>query len=176
MGVAPGKPLKRVFAADETATIALGASLARALASVCQNAVQPFVIFLQGDLGAGKTTLARAVLRGLGVRGPVRSPTYTLMERYPLSEGCALHMDLYRLGDPEELEFLGLRDEPGPGEIMLVEWPHRGERHLPAADMQIELAADSEQSGKQADGRWLAASAATGAGQQVLAQWQRQML
>ncbi len=166
--------MKRVFAQDEQATQALGAGLARALGTICGSNPQPFVIFLLGDLGAGKTTLVRAVLRALGVRGAVRSPTYTLMERYPLAEGSALHMDLYRLGDPEELEFLGLRDESGPGEIMLVEWPQRGARHLPAADLLIELAAGSGATAdatEPAEGRWLTVTAATGPGERVVSGW-----
>ncbi len=166
--------MSRVLATDESATQALGAGLARALAGRAAKDPQPFVIFLTGDLGAGKTTLVRAILRALGVDSAVRSPTYTLMERYPLSRGSALHMDLYRLGDPEELEFLGLRDDPVPGEIMLVEWPGQGERHLPAADLCIELAAaesPEDDAGAPTQRRWLEVTAQSDRGAAVLTAW-----
>lgn len=100
------------------------------------------VVYLHGDLGAGKSTLARAMLRALGVRGAIRSPTYTLVERYPLgttpSCGEAFHLDLYRIGDAAELEFLGL--DPAEGGLWLVEWPERGASGLPPADLQVDLA------------------------------------
>lgn len=116
---------------DSDATDALG----RALASV-----QPpgAVVYLHGDLGAGKSTLARAWLRALGVEGPIRSPTYTLVERYAVPDGEALHLDLYRIGGAGELEFLGL-DDLKPA-LWLVEWPERGRGGLPAQDLQVELA------------------------------------
>lgn len=99
------------------------------------------VVYLHGDLGAGKSTLARALLRGLGVVGPVRSPTYTLVERYPLGQDAeALHLDLYRIGAPGELEYLGL-DESGAA-LWLVEWPERGGDALPAADLHVHLELD----------------------------------
>jgi len=96
------------------------------------------VVHLQGDLGAGKSTLARAMLRALGVTGAIRSPTYTLVERYPLADGgAALHLDLYRIGDAGELEFLGLDDAEAA--LWLIEWPERGGAHLPAPDLLIAL-------------------------------------
>jgi tRNA threonylcarbamoyladenosine biosynthesis protein TsaE len=113
--------------------------LARSLA---QTAPTPAVVHLQGDLGAGKSTLARGWLRTLGVTGVIRSPTYTLVERYPLSAGEALHLDLYRIGDGAELEFLGLDDTDAV--LWLVEWPERGGRSLPAADLRIGLAIEGE--------------------------------
>jgi tRNA threonylcarbamoyladenosine biosynthesis protein TsaE len=101
------------------------------------------VVHLRGDLGAGKSTLARALLRALGVTGAIRSPTYTLVERYPLSDGSdALHLDLYRIGDPGELEFLGVDAEEGA--LWLVEWPERGGSALPPADLDLELAIAGE--------------------------------
>ena len=111
------------FLPDTEATDALGRALA---------ATQPpqAVVYLHGDLGAGKSTLARAWLRALGVEGPIRSPTYTLVERYPIPGGEALHLDLYRIGGAGELEFLGL-DEAGAA-LWLVEWPERGAGALPA--------------------------------------------
>jgi len=98
------------------------------------------VVHLQGDLGAGKSTLARAWLRALGVTGTVRSPTYTLVERYPVDGGEALHLDLYRIGDAGELDFLGLDDIDAA--LWLVEWPERGAAALPPADLEIHLAID----------------------------------
>ncbi|MGH8027268.1 MAG: tRNA (adenosine(37)-N6)-threonylcarbamoyltransferase complex ATPase subunit type 1 TsaE, partial [Pseudoxanthomonas sp.] len=89
------------------------------------------VVHLHGDLGAGKSTLARALLRALGVEGAIRSPTYTLVERYPIPEGEAWHLDLYRIGDAGELDFLGLDDAVAT--LWLVEWPERGGSALPKA-------------------------------------------
>jgi len=94
---------------------------------------------LQGDLGAGKSTTARALLRELGVAGAIRSPTYTLVERYPLADGSeAWHLDLYRIGGAGELDFLGL--DEGSASLWLVEWPERGAGALPATDLRLELA------------------------------------
>ena len=114
--------------------------LAHALA---QTAPRPAVVLLQGDLGAGKSTLARGWLRALGVSGAIRSPTYTLVERYPLAEGGeALHLDLYRIGDGAELEFLGLDDADAA--LWLIEWPERGGDALPPPDLRIALAIEGE--------------------------------
>ena len=121
---------------DADATEALGARLAQTLPSRA-------VVYLHGDLGAGKSTLARALLRALGVTGTIRSPTYTLVEQYPLATGgMALHLDLYRIGDPGELEFLGL--DPAETRLWLVEWPERGQGGLPAADLDVLLAVEGE--------------------------------
>lgn len=96
------------------------------------------VVYLHGDLGAGKSTLARSLLRALGVTGAIRSPTYTLVERYPLAAGGeALHLDLYRIADAGELEFLALSDADAV--LWLVEWPDRGSGALPAADLHVWL-------------------------------------
>lgn len=100
---------------------------------------QPAVVALSGPLGAGKSSLARAMLRALGVTGAVRSPTYTLLERYAVPGGEALHLDLYRIGAASELQFLGL-DDAGDAILWLVEWPERGVGALPAFDLRIELA------------------------------------
>lgn len=97
------------------------------------------VVFLHGDLGAGKSTLARALLRALGVTGPIKSPTYTLIERYALADGDAAHLDLYRIAAAGELDFLGL-DELASARLWLVEWPERGAGSLPAADLDVFLA------------------------------------
>jgi tRNA threonylcarbamoyladenosine biosynthesis protein TsaE len=116
---------------DADATNALGEALAR-------TRPPRGVIHLHGDLGAGKSTLARALLRELGVAGAIRSPTYTLVERYPLASGGeAWHLDLYRIGDGAELEFLGLDSDEAT--LWLVEWPERGGHFLPAADLRLDM-------------------------------------
>lgn len=128
----------RLHLADADATDALGAALAAARAPANAPALH---VHLHGDLGAGKSTLARALLRALGVQGAIRSPTYTLVERYPLADGGeAWHLDLYRIGDAGELEFLGL--DGGEATLWLIEWPERGRGWLPPADLRIDLAVD----------------------------------
>lgn len=99
----------------------------------------PFTLYFQGDLGTGKTTLVRGILRGLGHAGPVRSPTYTLLEPYELGAMHLYHLDLYRLGDPEELEYLGLRDLLDGRSLLCVEWPERGRGALPTPDLTIRI-------------------------------------
>jgi len=125
--------VKRLHLRGEEAQVAFGGRLAAHLEAPC-------VIYLEGDLGTGKTTLVRGVLRGLGYRGSVRSPTYTLIEPYELGGFRVFHLDLYRLGDPEELEYLGLRDLLDEDSILLVEWPERGAGALPPADLLIRIA------------------------------------
>ena len=99
------------------------------------------VVYLVGDLGAGKTTLARGFLRACGVIGPVRSPTYTLLEAYEMPAVSIVHLDLYRLLDPQELEALGLREWARPRHVWLIEWPDRGEGRLPVADLSVTMTA-----------------------------------
>ena len=98
-------------------------------------------VYLTGDLGAGKTTLTRGFLHALGVAGAVRSPTYTLVEIYETSALTALHLDLYRLADPAELDNLGLREWARAGHVWLVEWPERALDRLPPADLVVRLTA-----------------------------------
>jgi len=121
------------FLHNEPETVALGSALSGVLAPGT-------VVFLEGDLGAGKTTLTRGVLRALGHEGAVKSPTYTLCEPYLLKSGQQFcHFDLYRLSDPEELEYLGFRDYLSGDAILFIEWPSRGHGWLPAADLSISL-------------------------------------
>ena len=125
---------RSLFLDTATATEHLGAALWHAWSGETQC-----VVYLRGDLGAGKTTLVRGLLRAAGHGGPVRSPTYTLIEPYELSGCRVLHLDLYRLGDPEELEFIGLRDELGASCLILVEWPDRGRGAMPDADLVVQI-------------------------------------
>jgi len=119
--------------ADEDATMALGRRLAGMLDA------DGLVAFLHGDLGAGKTTFARAFLKALGVGERVKSPTYSLVEGYELGERQAFHLDLYRIADPGELEWLGLDSLAEPGAIVLVEWPERGAGALPPVDLALRF-------------------------------------
>lgn len=128
--------------ADEAATERLGRQLA--------GCVQlPQLIFLRGELGAGKTTLCRGLLRGLGHEGLVKSPTYTLCEPYRLAAGRCLHCDFYRLSDPEEVEYLGLREQFAGDCLLLIEWPEIAGTVLPAPDLDIALR--FERDGRAAD-------------------------
>lgn len=123
---------------DAAATEALGRALAAARPVRAHLA-------LEGDLGAGKSTLARALLRALGVSGSIRSPTYSLIERYPLADGGeAAHLDLYRLADAGELDVLGLDELEASASLWLVEWPERGGRQLPPADLAVALQVEGE--------------------------------
>ena len=130
---------------DEAATLALGASLARRLAA-------DGCVYLQGDLGAGKTTLVRGMLRGLGHEGAVKSPTYTIVEPYELGGVHIYHFDLYRLADPEELEMIGVRDYFSPDSLCLLEWPERGAGVVPSPDLTITLAVNGH--GRKATLDW----------------------
>jgi tRNA threonylcarbamoyladenosine biosynthesis protein TsaE len=131
---------RNLWLEDPAATERLGALLAA-------TAPAPAVVHLRGQLGAGKSTLARAWLRALGVTGAIRSPTYTLVERYLIPAGEALHLDLYRIGDAAELEFLGL--DGAEAMLWLIEWPERGGRGLPSPDLAVALA--MEGAGRRAE-------------------------
>ncbi len=120
---------------DVHATETLGAALAASLPPL----PAPMVVHCYGDLGAGKTTAVRAFLRALGVGGPVRSPTYTLIETYHPANLTVVHLDLYRLGSAEAVEELGLRDLARAETVFLIEWPQQGGRAVPAADVELHL-------------------------------------
>jgi tRNA threonylcarbamoyladenosine biosynthesis protein TsaE len=138
----------------EAAQEALGAQLA----AVCDGRV---LIFLEGDLGAGKTTLTRGFLRGLGHQGAVKSPTYTLIEPYLVGQRRVYHLDLYRVADPGELEYLGLRELLEEDAVLLIEWAERGEGWLPQPDLRIRIR-------HAVGGRALSLSAATATGQRII--------
>lgn len=132
--------------ADEAATVDFGRRLAAVAIPACggrgscdNRNNQATVIHLHGELGAGKTTLARGILRGCGFNGPVKSPTYTLVEPYELERGRIYHFDLYRLSDPREVEFLGAEDYFSGGSLCIFEWARHGGEAIPPADLEIEL-------------------------------------
>jgi tRNA threonylcarbamoyladenosine biosynthesis protein TsaE len=144
-----------ISAVDEAAMVRFGARLGAA----CEPGL---VIFLQGELGMGKTTLSRGFIQSLGHTGAVKSPTYTLVEPYHLRGLDVFHFDLYRLGDPEELEFMGIRDYFGDLSVCLVEWPERGLGALPSADLVITIERENT-------GRRLKCCAQTEEGKRIVA-------
>ncbi|MGH8177927.1 MAG: tRNA (adenosine(37)-N6)-threonylcarbamoyltransferase complex ATPase subunit type 1 TsaE [Steroidobacter sp.] len=119
----------------------VGRALGRALLGTASD---PVVIGIEGELGAGKTTLVAGVLASMGVSGPVRSPTYTLVEPYELPERAIYHLDLYRLADPREAEALGIRDLLNTAAVLLIEWPSRGIGMLPHTDLDLDIQYESE--------------------------------
>ena len=133
---------KTYFLPDEAATINIG----RALASVVLSKLkQGIVVYLNGDLGAGKTTLTRGFVQGMGHKGNVKSPTYTLVEPYDLGLWQVYHFDLYRLADPEELEYMGIRDYFSDNCCCFIEWPEKGVGMLTEADLIVNLIYSGEQ-------------------------------
>jgi tRNA threonylcarbamoyladenosine biosynthesis protein TsaE len=120
---------------DSGATEGLGRALARSFPGAGSGAI----VHLRGELGSGKTTCARSLLRALGVTAPVRSPTYTLVDTYSVANLTCVHVDLYRVQTTTEVEELGLRDMTGPGYLMLIEWPEKGGIAVPPADLSLLL-------------------------------------
>ncbi|HLS81996.1 MAG TPA: tRNA (adenosine(37)-N6)-threonylcarbamoyltransferase complex ATPase subunit type 1 TsaE [Steroidobacter sp.] len=160
----------------------VGAALGAALT---EAASEPVVVAMEGELGAGKTTLTAGVLAAMGVAGPIRSPTYTLIEPYEVSGRRVFHIDLYRLADPQEVEALGLRDLLIGPSVLLIEWPSRGAGALPTPDLAIHLtyeaagpadpdhrpdaAAPPASGGEPGDGRWMRVTAHSPSGARLLA-------
>lgn len=140
--------------ANEEETLAL----AKRFSEVLQT---PLVVYLKGELGAGKTAFCRGVIQALGHSGAVKSPTYTLVEPYQLKGWRIHHFDLYRLADPEELEYMGIRDYFAEDTLNFIEWPDKGYGWLPGADIEIRI----EYAG---NGRKITFSALTEAGQRII--------
>ena len=146
-------PIVTIPFADERATLAFGADLLASIQAVkgeveAQAAAaeeQAMCVYLLGDLGVGKTTLSRGLIRAAGYNGAVKSPTYTLVEPYDLASGLIYHFDLYRLSDPFELEFLGVEHYFDDGLLCLIEWPSKGVGFIPPADIAITLAEGDQQ-------------------------------
>ena len=127
------QPLEnRLFLKDESATEAFGKTLA-------ELSLGKGIITLSGDLGVGKTTLSRGLIRAFGHTGAVKSPTYTIVEPYDFSDKRIMHFDLYRLEDPEELEYLGFRDYLDDNTLCLIEWPEKAQGALPQVDLKLTL-------------------------------------
>ncbi|QPB43109.1 tRNA (adenosine(37)-N6)-threonylcarbamoyltransferase complex ATPase subunit type 1 TsaE [Rodentibacter haemolyticus] len=122
---------------DEATMLRFGKKLAETI--VQYQAERAVILYFNGDLGAGKTTLTRGMVQGLGHKGNVKSPTYTLVEEYNIAGKMIYHFDLYRLADPEELEFMGIRDYFGKNSICLIEWAEKGEGILPPADLLVNI-------------------------------------
>jgi len=139
---------------DEAATLELAGRFYQALPSGC-------LVFLRGNLGAGKTAFVRGCLRAAGHQGAVKSPTFTLVEEYSLQGRTIYHFDLYRLADPEELEWMGIRDYLRPDALCFIEWPEKGEGMLPVADVAVSITIDGT-------GRDLELSAGSALGRRVM--------
>jgi tRNA threonylcarbamoyladenosine biosynthesis protein TsaE len=151
---------QEAIGAEATRTIA--ARLAAALRHSHIAEASPVLVTLEGDLGAGKTTFVGGLLQAFGHAGPVRSPTYTLIEPYRFAGRDVHHCDLYRLRHPDELEDLGLRDLRRPGSLLLVEWPEKAEGRLGSADIEVRLGYQGP------DRRIVEIAAGSEAGRQIL--------
>jgi len=132
----------------EEAMVAVGEAIGKALAGGA-------LVYFHGNLGSGKTTLCRGVLRAWGHAGAVKSPTYTLVEPYRYGDTDIYHFDLYRLGDPEELDFIGIRDYFEQGNVCLVEWPEKGFGVLPKPDLEVFLSGGGATRQLRLEGRGL---------------------
>ena len=130
------EPQQEIFIPNEKAMMQLGAEIGDQFSD-------GGIVLLKGDLGAGKTTLVRGLLRHLDYQGIVKSPTYTLVEPYQLGSRLIYHFDLYRLGDPEELEYIGGRDYWDSNALCLIEWPEKATGYLPPADPELTISYDS---------------------------------
>jgi tRNA threonylcarbamoyladenosine biosynthesis protein TsaE len=144
-----------IWLPDEEATLALAGRLFPVLARAS-------LIFLSGDLGAGKTTFVRGCLRAAGYSGPVKSPTFTLVEEYAIAGRSIFHFDLYRIADPEELEGMGIRDYFRDDALCFIEWAERAKGFLPAPDLEIRLTVEGS-------GRRMEIQPRSGLGQGILA-------
>jgi tRNA threonylcarbamoyladenosine biosynthesis protein TsaE len=144
----------------------LTAAAARAARAWRGAAIAPLIVGLQGELGAGKTSFVRAMLQALDYSGRVPSPTYTLLEHYPVGDFSLIHLDLYRLREPAELEYLGLRDWLASSRVwVLAEWPERGGALVQALDLELELEIEAD------DSRRLIPHALSGRGRHALDVW-----
>ncbi len=149
---------------NEEAMLQFGQNLAQAMQNILNKSPkQGIVIYLNGDLGAGKTTLTRSIIRSFGYQGNVKSPTYTLVEEYALSSIDIYHFDLYRLADPEELEFMGIKDYFRAGTLCLLEWAEKGTGMIPNADLIIQIEYAEE-------GRNIQLSAQNEVGKEIISQ------
>ena len=127
----------KIHLIDEQSTLNFGAKLA-------DHLPEKGIVFLHGPLGAGKTTLVRGILQAAGHTGITKSPTYTLVEPYQLANRKFYHFDLYRISEPEELEYMGIRDYLEENTLCLIEWPENGADFLPKADLEISLNYEGE--------------------------------
>ena len=158
----PAFPVVELSLPDEGATDSFGQALGRAVARHLDDVREEgFQLNLSGDLGAGKTSLVRAMLRTLDITGPIKSPTFALLEPYTVSSLDFYHFDFYRFADPAEFGSSGFRDLFGPGRICAIEWPERAGPRLPTADLSIALSVDG-------DGRRASVAAASRLGQACL--------